>query len=247
MIQLVSIELTNKCGKQCAFCYNHSNREGATLWSVEELIYFIQNLSQNGVKAVSLGGGEPLEYPGLFSVLRATKGMLFRSMTTNGLLLDKGDNFKKLIDSHPNKVHISLHFPGNQKEVRRVLRQVQALSTEGIVAGINLLIHRDKLLVARAASDFLKAEGIKMEQIVYLPMKMGNLVSAEMVQFVAGQKYFQSMSCLQACGKSERFCSVSWDKKIAWCSYTKAKHSLQSLDFAGIKHALENLNLIYCG
>jgi hypothetical protein len=43
---------------------------------------------------------------------------------------------------------------------------------------------------------------------------------------VAGTNAFQSMSCLMACGKSPRFCSISWDKMVAWCSYTTARRPL---------------------
>lgn len=247
MIELVSIELTNQCSKQCSFCYNGSKRGGATQWTVEELVAFIKDLSFSGVKAVSLGGGEPLEYPGLFEVLERTDGMLFRSMTTNGLLLDKEDNFQRLLSARPEKVHVSLHFPENRKEVQRVLRQVKAIAASDIIAGVNLLVRDDQLLAARAASDFFKAEGIGVAQIVYLPMKMSNPVSAKMVAFVAGQQHFQSMSCLKACGKSERFCSVTWDKKVAWCSYTRSKARLETLDYQGIVQQLEHLNLIYCG
>lgn len=247
MLQLVSIELTNLCSKQCFFCYNGSNRKGHTQWTVPELVAFIEDLSANGIKAVSLGGGEPLEYPGLFQVLQRTKGLLFRSMTTNGLLLDKHDNFNKLVESQPEKVHVSLHFPENRKEVRRVLRHVQAIAAEDIIAGVNLLVRDDQLPAARAASDFLKAEGLTPEQIVYLPMKMGSPVSADMIRFVAGQQHFQSMSCLKACGKSERFCSISWDKRLAWCSYTKAKAPLEELNYQEVVRQLENLKLEYCG
>lgn len=247
MIKLVSIELTNQCGKQCFFCYNESNRNGSTLWKTDELVSLITDLSLNGVEAVSFGGGEPLEYSGIFEVLRQTRGMLFRSMTTNGLPLLKDDCFKKLIDSQPDKIHISLHFPENKSEVERITHQVSTIASKGILAGINLLIRNENIVAARSASDYLKANGILKEQIVYLPMRMKNPVHSEVVKFVANDTHFQSIGCLMNCEKSERFCSISWNKKVAWCSYTPAKKALKTLDFAGIQHELNNLNLLYCG
>lgn len=37
MLRLISIDVTNRCEKGCAFCYNRSSPEGETRWSVGEL------------------------------------------------------------------------------------------------------------------------------------------------------------------------------------------------------------------
>ena len=53
MIELLSIDLSNYCSKQCLFCYNHSTREGNTLWKPQEVIDFgLRNF--NCVKALIL-------------------------------------------------------------------------------------------------------------------------------------------------------------------------------------------------
>ena len=247
MIKIVSIELTNKCAKQCFFCYNESKKTGDTLWKVTELVKLVKDLSNNGVEAVSFGGGEPLEYEPVFELLEKTKGLLFRSITTNGLKLNETNNFEQLINAKPEKVHISVHFPENKTEVRRVKNQVKELSEEGIISGVNLLIRNDNIPFARAASDYLKTEGIDKNRIVYLPMRMKTPVSSEAVKYVANDSQFQSISCLNACGISKRFCSISWDKRIAWCSYTSSKKQLTKLNYIELENSLNNLNLEYCG
>ena len=83
-IERVSIEVTNRCDKACWFCYNHSHAEADTQWDPDELVEFVRDCSMNGVKAVSFGGGEPLQYEGLFEVINRLHGCIFRSMTTNG-------------------------------------------------------------------------------------------------------------------------------------------------------------------
>ena len=88
-LERISIELTNRCGKACWFCYNHSLPEGETRWELEEVVAFVRDCAAHGVKAVSFGGGEPLQYAGLFVVLTQLDGVLFRSITTNGLLLQE--------------------------------------------------------------------------------------------------------------------------------------------------------------
>src|SRR3954451_15227104 len=108
--ELISIEVTNRCGKACWFCYNHSLPEGSTRWTPDELVDFVGDCAAHGVKAVSFGGGEPLQYEGLFDVLRRLRGVLFRSITSNGLLLT-GALLDRLVEAAPDKVHLSIHFP----------------------------------------------------------------------------------------------------------------------------------------
>ncbi|MCZ6683147.1 MAG: hypothetical protein O7B26_08185, partial [Planctomycetota bacterium] len=64
---------------------------------------------------------------------------------------------------------------------------------------------------------------------------------------VAGSRAFQSMTCLTGCGPSVRFCSVRWDKTVAWCSYTDARRGLRTIDHAGLIEALDGLGLAFCG
>ncbi|MBV8659524.1 MAG: radical SAM protein [Burkholderiales bacterium] len=241
----ISIELTRLCNKGCRFCYNGSNRHGDTLWTVEEVIDFVNDCQKAGTRAVSFGGGEPLQYPGCFDVLHALKGKLFRSMTTNGLLL-KGNALKALIAAEPDKVHVSLHFPDNQAEVRRVLQQVHMLAEYGVKSGVNLLVARSQLTEASAAAALLRDRGIGNDRIVYLPMRGNDTPSASEVARVAGNLPFQSMTCINHCHASPRFCSIGWDKRVAWCSYTTARRQLPSLTAEGLRQAMQGLGLEEC-
>lgn len=246
----LSIELTNYCTKGCPFCYNASTKEGATTWSNKELIPFILDCASNGSKAVSLGGGEPLEYDGLFELLAQLKGKIFRSFTTNGLKLTP-ETIKKLQDVKPDKIHISIHFPEKQKEVTRVKNQVLELEKLGLVAGVNMLVEKHKLKEVQDATKALSEAGIGLNKIIFLPLKQtkneADLTTAPDILKITEGKNFQSMSCLKACGKSPRFCAIGWDKHVSWCSYTSARNPLKSLDAKGLHQALEKLDLIYCG
>src|SRR6185312_17240781 len=86
-VERISIELTNRCSKACWFCYNASRPDGSTEWTFDDLLPFLYDCAAGGVRAVSFGGGEPLESPNVFALLRALDGTLFRSITTNGLPL----------------------------------------------------------------------------------------------------------------------------------------------------------------
>jgi hypothetical protein len=242
----ISIELTNRCAKACWFCYNHSGPEGPSAWTVPELMSFVRDCAGHGVKAVSFGGGEPLQYEGLFAVLQELRGVLFRSLTSNGLLLH-GDALNRLIEAAPDKVHLSIHFPDHDGEVRRVIRQVHELAGRGVRSGINLLVARSNLAAARQAAGAVRAAGIGNDRIVYLPMRGQDTPTPREVAAVAGDQPFQSMSCLSACGRSPRFCSIGWDKTVAWCSYTRTRAPLPELTFAGLQGALTGLGLDFCG
>src|SRR5215207_7507614 len=200
-LELISVELTNRCAKACWFCYNHSLPEGETRWDPAEVVGFVRDCAAHGVKAVSFGGGEPLQYPALFDVLRELDGTLFRSLTTNGLLLH-GETLDRLVTARPNKVHVSIHFPDRANEVSRVIGQVTDLAARGVKSGVNLLVTRTNLPAAREAARRVRDAGIGNDRIVYLPMRGRDTPTPDEMADVAGRTPFQSMTCLTTCGPS---------------------------------------------
>lgn len=245
-LERISVEVTNRCAKACWFCYNHSQPGGATSWTVPELLSFVRDCAAHGIKAVSFGGGEPLQYDGLFDVLEGLRGTLFRSITSNGLPLNE-EILDRLTAAGPDKVHLSVHFPEREAEVQRVIGQVKELERRGIKSGVNLLVARSNRDAAGRAGAAIREAGIGNERIVYLPMRGKDTPTPSEVSAVAGGGPFQSMSCLSACGKSPRFCSIGWDKRVAWCSYTSSRAKLPELTFAGLEAALDGLGLEFCG
>lgn len=240
----VSIELTNRCGKACSFCYNQSHSRGSTEWTVGELVGLVRDLAAHGILAVSFGGGEPLQFDGLYEVLARTHGLVHRTMTTNGLLLD--DHVTRLQDADLAKVHVSLHFPDRTHEVDRVIRQTCVLSERGIPSGINLLVRRSNLRDARRAVERATEAGITAERIMFLPMRGTDTPTPRELAQVAGTGRFASMTCLLSCGASPRFASIGWDRQAAWCSYTSSRRPLATLDYHGLVNALTGLELQTC-
>src|SRR5262249_8727368 len=170
-VERVSIELTQHCKKACWFCYSKSHPKGGTEFRPEEVTAFVRDLAAHGVRAVSFGGGEPLEYEGVFDILRDLRGVLFRSLTTNGLPLRNDTVVASLVDAAPDKVHVSIHFPERASEVRRVISQVAMLEARGIRSGVNLLVARSNLAATREAVLRLDAAGIGPDRRVLLPMR----------------------------------------------------------------------------
>lgn len=244
MVQRLSIEVTDRCDRACAFCYARARPEGARAWDADELVGFVLDCAAHGTEAVSLGGGEPLQWPPLLSALRATRGRLFRSLTTNGLLLD--GLLDGLAEAAPEKVHVSVHFPEDGAEVARVARQVSALEGRGIRGGVNLLVRRSGLEAARAAAETLHRAGVGNDRIVFLPMRYRDTPAPRQVADVAGGP-FQSATCLGGCGPSPRFASLAADRTVARCSYTRARSRLGAPTHAALVAALDGLALEPCG
>ena len=236
----ISLEPSRFCSKGCAFCYNGSSPRGREGFTAAEVLSLAVDCAKHGVRFLSLGGGEPLEWPGLLEVLDGLRGVLGRSFTTNGLELQKRPAlFGELVRVRPDKVHVSIHAVENAREVARVTEQVRALDELGLAAGVNLLVRQSHLVEARAAVETLAQAGITRERIVFLPSRgvPGQTPSPEDTAWVAtGVRVkgppFMSMSCLNGCAKRERFVSIGADKTIAWCSYTVSRRKL-----AGLRHA----------
>lgn len=245
MIERLSVEVTNRCAKGCWFCYARSGPAGGTTWTADDLVGFALDCARGGVRAVSFGGGEPLEWPEIFEVLGRTRGALFRSMTTNGLALDAG--LEGLVRVGVDKVHVSVHAPDRPSEVARVLRQVRALEAAGVRSGVNLVVAGSGLEAAGRAAAALREGGVGNDRIVYLPMRGRDTPSPEEVAAVAGGDRFQSMTCLSGCAGSPRFASVSWDRRVGWCSYTPVRAELAAPTHAALLHALRGLGLAFCG
>lgn len=244
--ELLSIDLSNYCSKECAFCYNHSRREGNTMWRPQEVIDFATDCITHGVKAVSLGGGEPFEYDGVFDVIGDLQKKCYLSVTSNGLPLEDVAIWNRLLSARPDKIHLTVHHPNDNGEVARVLERTVMLRRIGIKPGINLLVGADNIPAAK--TTYMEAMKIlSPDQIILVPQRFSNTPTPRQLASVSGGHPFQSPSCLLSCRRSADFASVSWDKKAGPCSFAGGKATLASLDFAGLQAALAKAAFRSCG
>ncbi len=245
MIEIISIDISNFCSKQCHFCYNGSNRQGSSLWNPDEVIDFGLDCVANGVQAISLGGGEPLEYKGVFDIISALRNECYLTITSNGLPLENSDIFNKLIEAKPDKIHISIHYPHKPDEVKRVMRQIKILQRTDIKPGVNLMVSQSELFAARKVYARLRTI-LTPEQIILIPQRFANTPSAREVSSVAGGEAFQSPSCLIKCEAPTNFCSVTWDKYVSYCSFASGKAPLGTLNYEGLCKALKESRFVSC-
>lgn len=246
MLDRISIDLSNYCTKQCDFCYNHSTKEGNVLWTVEELIPFILDLHEHGIDAVSFGGGEPFEYDGIFKLISSLMSEMYVSVTSNGLPLERESVFAELLENKPDKIHITIHHPENTDEVNRVVNMVKKISEVGIKSGVNLLVSDFNAVEAKSVYAKLLSKGISSDRIILIPRRFTCTPTPKQLSEVAQGKPFQSPSCLMGCKKPTEFCSVSWDKKVNWCSYAAGKQPLKELSYKGLMDALNQVQFGCC-
>lgn len=246
MIEQISIDLTNRCSKGCSFCYNNSSASQRHLWEKNELLSFIDDCIKHGTKAVSFGGGEPLEYPYIFDVIADVSKKAFVSMTTNGQLLEVEDNFEKLKSSGLDKIHISIHNPENPIETARILAQIKKLqSSTNIISGINLLVRNNNIEDCKKIFQIFRGY-LSPKDIILVPMRFKDTPEAKQLLNVAQGNPFQSPSCLLGCSRPSNFCSVSWDKKVNWCSFADGKQKLHTLTYSGLMDALSKVQFKSC-
>lgn len=244
-ISHISIELSRYCTKGCSFCYNGSSRQQSIQWSVDEAFDFLSDCAQHGVESVSFGGGEPLEYEGVFELLNKLHPLMGRSITSNGLpLRDKGI-FESLVKAQPNKVHLSIHNPADYLEIARVASQTNQLRQHNIKAGINLLVRQSQVNEAKRATQILRQLRIQPEQLILLPMRGQDTPTPEQIASIT-QGPFQSVTCLKQCASSPRFVSVGADKTAAWCSYTIQRAHLSALTYHALTQAVQSLGITPC-
>lgn len=245
-LQYLSIDLSNRCSKACNFCYNSSSALGETRWTPQEVIDLMTDCYENGVQAVSLGGGEPFEYEGIFEIVSALVPLLFVSVTTNGLPLKNPQTWSKLLKNKPDKIHFSIHDPENEDEIGNALHFIDLLRAEDLRAGINLLVSSDKIPATKALAQRLAETGISRKEIIFIPRKFAMQPTPQQIAEIAGDEPFQSPSCLTACRPSQRFCSLSWDRRVNFCSYSPSKAALREISYQGITDALNSITFKSC-
>ncbi len=210
------------------------------------LVPFILDLHKHGIDAVSFGGGEPFEYDGIFELISALMDEMYVSVTSNGLPLENDDIFAKLQQHKPDKVHITIHHPENRAEVERVIKMVKKIAGVGIKSGVNLLVSDFNAEEAKSVYSELLGEEITSDRIILIPRRFTCEPLPKQISAIANGKPFQSPACLTGCSKPTEFCSLSWDKKVNWCSYASGKQPLTELSYKGLMDALNKVEFGCC-
>ncbi len=128
----ICLEVTDKCGLNCAHCSSNSNIKKNTFLSFNKISRIIEESARLGFNEISLSGGDPLLHPKIdkiiklakqysFYVICYTSGNLYNRREQKNLPLSK-EFFKKLDKSGLDKLVFSLH--GISKDSHEEITQV---------------------------------------------------------------------------------------------------------------------------
>ncbi len=111
-IEYVRISITDKCNLRCMYCMPEGGVETLRhdeLLTYEEIVRVVKLMTQMGVHAVRLTGGEPMVRKGCLDLVKQLNGLPgidYIAMTTNGILLK--DRMEEAAKLGLNAVNISL-------------------------------------------------------------------------------------------------------------------------------------------
>lgn len=80
---LLDVSITNRCERQCDFCYRKSQIRGYDM-PIEDYTFLLSQAEQCGVQQIAIGGGEPTLHPNFIDILKQTaKRGLIPNYSTN--------------------------------------------------------------------------------------------------------------------------------------------------------------------
>ena len=131
----IGIQITNRCNLRCIYCNYPGNKDEGELDS-DAWIRIIEDMSNSGVRAVSISGGEPMVKENIIDIINFCKKKgLFVLLSTNGFRVKDSvrglasvDNLSVSLDGEES-VHDSLRGKGSYKTA---LEAIRASKKQGI-------------------------------------------------------------------------------------------------------------------
>jgi MoaA/NifB/PqqE/SkfB family radical SAM enzyme len=261
----ISVALTSRCEKHCDFCYAASSPEGETLWKLENVVKLAESCDQNGVFAITLGGGEPVlwndpsakaDFYDLLNELSAFGCDI--SFTTSAV---PAADWKRI----PRTIlpRLSLH---HHRETGFICNEIRnAAECRGSAPAVNLLVRKGEMAELLIAAEKLAETGVR--DFLLIPLKRAGRASgfgSEMIptedelgqlvgQFPVSAVKLSSCFRLEnqndtflGCGAGDWFVSIDETCCVKSCSFNNAGVSLSDFHYQEILDALPFLNRLKC-
>jgi MoaA/NifB/PqqE/SkfB family radical SAM enzyme len=152
---MVTVNLTNRCNQKCIYCEIGSSKTVAekSKLTVEDLKWVIDEMALNNLKKLSLCGGEPFLFEGIFEIVEyAFKNKIRCSITSNGMTVHRLDekeinslkkceaNINLSIDSFENDTNSLTR--GTPQALENALKSIQKLREAGISVTVLTVISK---------------------------------------------------------------------------------------------------------
>lgn len=154
-IQYLRIILTNRCNLKCFFCHKEGLQEDSSFDIDYELLKtYIIIFIKCGIRKIKFMGGEPTLYPYLIDLIEFIYSIdtsIDISVISNGIMAP--EKLDALINSHVNRVNISLHgyylkefcriTGGTVQKLQTLLNTVDILDKHNKLGKINYVLLKD--------------------------------------------------------------------------------------------------------
>lgn len=169
-IPSIYFEITNKCNLFCKHCYNNSGNKNNS--EIEPI--YIENLfadmQKNGLKNLSLSGGEPLLHSEIKHIVKTSKKYgIDLKIITNGTLLDKYIDFL-----YENNIKIQISIDGSTPKIHNIIRGNG--SFEKMESNLKLAIKKGAECYLKSTINYYNADDVE-KMILYAIDKGASMIS----------------------------------------------------------------------
>lgn len=170
--RILQFHPTLQCNLKCSHCYSASSPHHLSSLDVELLCRVISEAATEGYNTVSVSGGEPLLYNGLYRLLDCAKSLGMRTaITTNGMLLST--NRLEMLKGVVDLIAISLdgtpeshnHNRGSKTAFQIMSSHLERLKVSDITFGFIFTLTRHNLHELDWVAKFSLAQGARLLQI----------------------------------------------------------------------------------
>ena len=161
-------QLTNRCPKQCVFCYTDSKPDGKEGLSFTQIKEIIDKLSQMKVFSIAFGGGEPFSRKDIFEIAKyAREKGITPTATTNGFFINSQNAENCQIF---NVIHVSVNFLENIPIEKTSWHQaITLLKKAKVRVGINFIVSKQSLPFLEKVCQYAKSQ--KVKDVLFLRLK----------------------------------------------------------------------------
>jgi len=121
---MVTVNLTSRCNQRCIYCEIGQGQSSSVSGALtkEDLFWLLEEMAALKVRRISLCGGEPLLFDGLFEVIaRASLHKIRCSITSNGMTIHRLDETEFMV-LRENNADINLSIDSFNQEIQSVTR-----------------------------------------------------------------------------------------------------------------------------
>ena len=170
------IELTSICNYNCKHCFNAvDNNPLHDSFSKEEMIDLLDQMSEAGVNAITLTGGEPMLHKDFFDIVFEIhkRNMFLEELNTNGYFITKGALAKlKIIRSNP-LIKISFDglghhnwMRGNDEAQDKTINAIKLCIENGFRVKVQTNVWKGNLDTLLETAEYLDSIGVNEMRII---------------------------------------------------------------------------------